>query len=60
MFIGACLLLADISTVLALTESVVKQGASTKDLHSNSTDEPKSKCYFFPSMGLKMCGTLTR
>lgn len=51
VFIGNCLLLAGISTVLTLTPALVKQKSAlptatfTERLHSDSADEPNGKSY---------------
>ena len=61
MFIGACLLLADISMALALTPALEKEkptfqtAASTENLPGESA-EPKGEC-FFVSIVLKIYGT---
>lgn len=52
VFVGACLLLANISTPLTLTPALKKEksafqtATSAENLHSVSA-EPKRKCFFF-------------
>ena len=60
MFIGACIFLADISIVLALTPALEKEkstfqtASSAENLLGESVEQKGECCYFFLN---RVCGT---